>query len=92
MPAIDRALLRIGCYELLYEPDMPTAVVINEAVELAKRFSTDDSGRFVNGCSRSSPTRAARPTDLGWIRLGAIGVRRATLATPGETGAGIVAS
>ena len=49
MPAIDRALLRIGCYELLYEPDTPTAVIINEAVELATRFSTDDSGRFVNG-------------------------------------------
>ncbi len=49
MPAIDRALLRIGCYELLHSPDTPTAVVINEAVELASRFSTDDSGRFVNG-------------------------------------------
>ncbi len=49
MPALDRALLRVGCYELLYEPDTPTAVIINEAVELAGRFSTDDSGRFVNG-------------------------------------------
>ncbi len=49
MPAIDRALLRVGCYELLYSPDTPKAVVINEAVELAGRFSTDDSGRFVNG-------------------------------------------
>jgi N utilization substance protein B len=49
MPAIDRALLRIGCYELLHEPGTPTAVIINEAVELATRFSTDDSGRFVNG-------------------------------------------
>jgi N utilization substance protein B len=49
MPAIDRALLRVGCYELLHSPDTPTAVVINEAVELAGRFSTDDSGRFVNG-------------------------------------------
>ncbi len=49
MPAIDRALLRVGCYELLQSPDTPTAVVINEAVELAGRFSTDDSGRFVNG-------------------------------------------
>ena len=49
MPAIDRALLRVGCYELLYEASTPTAVIINEAVELATRFSTDDSGRFVNG-------------------------------------------
>ena len=49
MPAIDRALLRVGCYELIHEPETPTAVIINEAVELATRFSTDDSGRFVNG-------------------------------------------
>ena len=48
-PSIDRALLRVGCYELLYEAGTPTAVIINEAVELATRFSTDDSGRFVNG-------------------------------------------
>ena len=49
MPAVDRALLRVGVYELLERPDVPVAVVINEAVELAKRFSTDESGRFVNG-------------------------------------------
>jgi N utilization substance protein B len=48
MPVIDRCLLRIGVYELL-ETDTPTAVVISEAVELAKRYSTEDSGRFVNG-------------------------------------------
>lgn len=49
MPAIDRAVLRIGTYELLFRSDVPVAVIIDEAVELAKRFSTDDSGRFVNG-------------------------------------------
>ena len=49
MPAIDRALLRIGVYELLHRADVPTGVVISEAVELASRFSTEDSGRFVNG-------------------------------------------
>ncbi len=49
MPVIDRTVLRIATYELLARPDVPTAVVIDEAVELAKRFSTDDSGRFVNG-------------------------------------------
>jgi N utilization substance protein B len=49
MPVIDRTVLRIATYELLGRPDVPTAVVIDEAVELAKRFSTDDSGRFVNG-------------------------------------------
>jgi N utilization substance protein B len=49
MPAIDRTVLRIAGFELLDNRDVPVAVVLNEAVELAKRFSTDDSGRFVNG-------------------------------------------
>ena len=49
MPALDRAALRMGTAELLTRPDVPTAVVLNETVELAKRFSTDDSSRFVNG-------------------------------------------
>jgi N utilization substance protein B len=49
MPAIDRAVLRIGVFELQHRPDVPTGAAISEAVELAKRFSTEDSGRFVNG-------------------------------------------
>lgn len=49
MPAVDRALLRIGTYELGWEPDLSPGVVINEAVELAQQYSTKDSGRFVNG-------------------------------------------
>jgi transcription antitermination protein NusB len=49
MPAVDRAVLRLAICELQARPDTPTAVIIDEAVELAKRFSTDDSGRFVNG-------------------------------------------
>jgi transcription antitermination protein NusB len=49
MPAIDRALLRLGTYELAYIPDVPVAAVITEAVELARQYSTKDSGRFVNG-------------------------------------------
>ncbi len=49
MPAVDRALLRIGVWELLHNDDVPTAVAIDEAVELAKEFSTDDSGAFVHG-------------------------------------------
>jgi N utilization substance protein B len=48
MPAVDRALLRIGGYELGWEPEIPTPVVIDEAVDLAGRYSTKDSGRFVN--------------------------------------------
>lgn len=49
MPAVDRALLRLAVYELLAEPDVPTAAVVSEAVELASQYSTDESGRFVNG-------------------------------------------
>ncbi len=49
MPALDRALLRLGTFELVHRADIPTGAVISEAVELAKRFSTDESGRFVNG-------------------------------------------
>jgi N utilization substance protein B len=49
MPVVDRTVLRMAIYELLHRPDVPTAAVISEAVELAKRYSTDDSGRFVNG-------------------------------------------
>jgi transcription antitermination protein NusB len=49
MPVVDRALLRIGTYELAWVPETPAAVVITEAVELAKEYSTKDSGRFVNG-------------------------------------------
>jgi N utilization substance protein B len=49
MPLIDLTVMRIAAFELLGRPDVPVAVVLDEAVELAKRFSTDDSGRFVNG-------------------------------------------
>ena len=49
MPLVDRNVLRLGTYELLEQPDVPTPVVLNEAVELAKLLSTADSGRFVNG-------------------------------------------
>ncbi len=49
LPTLDRLLLRMGVYELRHRRETPPAVVINEAVELAKKFSTEDSGRFVNG-------------------------------------------
>ena len=49
MPTLDRNVLRIAGFELMARPEVPVAVVLDEAVELAKRFSTDDSGRFVNG-------------------------------------------
>lgn len=49
MPAVDRAVLRIGVWEILYNDEVPAAVAIDEAVELAKEFSTDESGAFVHG-------------------------------------------
>lgn len=49
MPAVDRTILRIAVYELLHQPDVPAAVVIDEAVEAAKTLSTDNSPKFVNG-------------------------------------------
>jgi transcription antitermination protein NusB len=49
MPVLDLDVMRLATFELLARPHVPVAVVLNEAVELAKRFSTDDSGRFVNG-------------------------------------------
>ncbi len=49
MAVVDRNVLRLAVAELLSCPDVPTAVVLNEAVELASAYSTDDSGRFVNG-------------------------------------------
>ncbi len=49
MPVVDRNLLRLALYELIYEDETPDAVVIDEAVEIAKRFSTPSSAPFING-------------------------------------------
>ena len=49
MPAVDRAILRLGAYEVLWSDDVPEAVAISEAVELGPDLSTDDCPRFVNG-------------------------------------------
>ena len=49
MPLLDRNIIKISLYEMLYEQDIPFSVSINEAVELAKIFGTEDSRRFVNG-------------------------------------------
>ena len=49
MPIIDRSVLRLAAYELAHRPDVPTGAVLSEAVDLASRYSTADSGRFVNG-------------------------------------------
>jgi len=49
MGAVDRTILRVGAYELLHCADTPVGVVINEAVDIARKFSSEDCGRFVNG-------------------------------------------
>ena len=49
MPVVDRNVLRLAVYELCHQPDVPAVVVIDEAIELAKKFGSDQSGRFVNG-------------------------------------------
>jgi N utilization substance protein B len=49
MPLVDRNILRLAAYELLHGGEVPERVVINEAIELAKAFGGEDSGRFVNG-------------------------------------------
>ena len=57
MAVVDRNVLRIATAELLACDDVPTAVILNEAVELASAFSTDDSGRFVNGVLATVATK-----------------------------------
>ena len=54
LPTLDRIVLRMSVYELQHRSETPRAVVINEAVELAKKFSTDDSSRFINGVLASA--------------------------------------
>lgn len=49
MSIIDRNLIRIGVYEVLFRDDVPATVAINEAIEIAKRYSTDDAPSFING-------------------------------------------
>lgn len=73
LPAVDRAVLRVAVWELLYATDVPPIVAVDEAVELAKELSTDDSPGFVNGVlgqvvlvapqirAAASATRAAEP-------------------------------
>ncbi|MEY4321542.1 MAG: hypothetical protein RL167_270 [Actinomycetota bacterium] len=61
MPNLDRAILRVAVWEILHNDDVPDPVAINEAVELAKELSTDESGSFINGLlSRISSTKSVK--------------------------------
>ncbi|MFZ4431717.1 MAG: transcription antitermination factor NusB [Microthrixaceae bacterium] len=57
MPLLDLTVLRVGAFELLHRPDVPTEVVLSEATELASRYGTDDSSRFVNGVLAAAARR-----------------------------------
>ncbi len=65
MPAIDRNILRLAVYEMLFESNVPEVVIVDEAIELAKKFGSESSGRFVNGLLdgilQSRQPAAARP-------------------------------
>jgi N utilization substance protein B len=75
LPAVDRAILRVAVWELLHANDVPEPVAVDEAVELAKRLSTDESPGFVNGV-------------LGQIMLVTPQIRAAAAAVRGESGHG----
>jgi N utilization substance protein B len=64
MAVVDRNVLRLAIYEMLYREDIPPIVSINEAVDIAKRFSTEDSGKFVNGILDKVKGDLMRPSRL----------------------------
>src|SRR5205814_1716503 len=78
MAAIDRNILRLGAFEMLFCPDVPTKVAINESLELAKRYSTAQSSRFVNGILDRLQAAEADP--------GAAAPAPGTIASPEEPG------
>jgi N utilization substance protein B len=67
MAVIDRNVLRLATYEILYRMDIPPSVTINEAIELAKKYGTDESGAFVNGIL-DSIARGAGKVDAKQLR------------------------
>ncbi len=67
MAVIDRNVLRLATYEILYRMDIPPSVTINEAIELAKKYGTDESGAFVNGIL-DSVARSAGKVDARQLR------------------------
>jgi N utilization substance protein B len=64
MAVVDRNVLRLAIYEMLYREDIPPVVAINEAVDIAKKFSTDDSGKFVNGILDRVRSEVMRPARI----------------------------
>jgi transcription antitermination protein NusB len=64
MAVVDRNIIRLAMYEMLHRDDIPPVVSINEAVDIAKRFSTDESGRFVNGILDKVKGELMRPARI----------------------------
>lgn len=64
MSAVDRSILRLAVYELLFESDVPQVVILDEAIELAKRFGSEQSPAFVNGVLDGLLRRAELPGSL----------------------------
>jgi N utilization substance protein B len=62
--AVDRNILRLAIFEMLYRDDIPPVVTINEAVDIAKKFSTQDSGKFVNGILDNIRGELLRPARI----------------------------
>src|SRR5215469_6218852 len=88
MPAVDRNLLRIGTYELLWADDVPDAVAISEAVQLARDLSTEGSPAFVNGLL--ARLLELKPTLTLWPAAAGAPGRRARSICPTGAGAGPV--
>jgi N utilization substance protein B len=64
MAVVDRNILRLAIYEMMFREDIPPVVSINEAIDIAKRFSTEDSGKFVNGILDKIRTEIMRPARI----------------------------
>jgi N utilization substance protein B len=64
LAAVDRNILRLACYEMFHRDDIPPVVSINEAVDVAKKFSTQDSGKFVNGILDKIKGELMRPARI----------------------------
>ena len=62
MAVIDRNILRLAIYEIMFRDDIPPVVSINEAVDIAKRYSTEESGKFVNGILDKIRSETLRPS------------------------------
>ena len=100
MPVVDRNILRLGAYELIWVDETPDAVVLDEMVQLAKEFSTDESPSFVNGLlgrlkdlkptpapRRAAPARAGPTEGPQRERCGPLRARPGRPAVRGTTGA-----